>query len=502
MSMEDKKAIHYNITDEMTLSIITLFRRGQAVFEEVSELLYKTRDVCENLPVSVREQELIMKTQDLNHKLSNYDCEYEGQAIVSSMQRLIDGLYEVENTYMNEIRENSLYFQSDVCRSGREPDYVGSGFIGVIDLEKYGMGDKLRGMDALYGYMKDNIFGAHGITSEVNYLTDKEIELIYYEDMVQFIMENYSKEYEIFTMQGIPSSVRQIAWEKIKIGIAERVAIYKEATQLRTQLLSDNTVCKWNDRFIDIENTIELIEIFHRNDVDTAEEKSFFLAQVYAETEGGNRVRERTYMYEEGNVELSKEFEEYTAVLCILQNASAFLPEEQLVNWHDGGTEEDFINVISQAYVNNRGEVCNNTYYTANNITEHRSQEIKHIIGENTEDSVNGLYNEPFRVSDIIQYRGGGALQITYKENYYSFALYVEQQLNDAEAAQDIRENGCYSEYIIDEYCLESAEWFYFHSTQKVEDGDTFDMITEKIYGGSDPRRRTYQEAIYNVLSK
>lgn len=98
MSMDDKKAIHYYITDDMMLSIISLFRRGQAVFEEVSGLLYRAEDICENLPASVREQELIVRAQDMNHKLSNYDCEYEGQIIVSAMQRLIDGLYEVENT--------------------------------------------------------------------------------------------------------------------------------------------------------------------------------------------------------------------------------------------------------------------------------------------------------------------------------------------------------------------------------------------------------------------
>lgn len=427
MSMDDKKAIHYNITDDMMLSIISLFRRGQAVFEEVSGLLYRDEDICENLPASVREQELIVRAQDMNHKLSNYDCEYEGQIIVSAMQRLIDGLYEVENTYTNEIRENSVYFQSDVCWSDREPDHAGSGYVEVIDLEKYALGDKLRGMDVLYGYMEDNIFGVNGITSEVMYLTDQEIEYIYYQDMVNFILENYRKEYKIFTTPGIPSSVSQIAWEKIKNGIAERVAIYKEATQLRTQLLSDNTVCKWNDRFINIENTIELVEIFHRNGVDTAEEKSYFLAQVYAETDGGNRVRERTYTYVGGNVELSKEFEEYTATLCILQNASEFLPEGQLVNWHEGGTEEEFIYAISQSYINSKGNLCNNIYYTANNITTERSQEIKHIIGTNAEDSEYGLYNEPFRISDMIRYRGGGALQLTHKENYYAFALYVEQ---------------------------------------------------------------------------
>lgn len=502
MSMNDKKAIHYNITDEMMLNIITLFRRGQAVFEEVSELLCKTANVCEELPGTVREQELIMRTQDMKRKLSNYDCKYEGQIIVSSMQRLIDGIYEVENMYSNEIRENSVYFQSNINSRGEVREYAGSGFVEVIDLEKYALDNKLKGMDVLYGYMEDNIFSVDGITSDVDYLTEQEIEYVYYQDMVQFLLENYSEEYKIFTSTGIPSSVCQIAWEKIKNAIAERVAIYKEATQLRTQLLSDNTVCKWNDRFINIENTIELVEIFHRNGVDTAEEKSYFLAQVYVETDGGNRVRERIYDYKGSEVELSKEFEEYTATLCVLQNANAYLSNEQLVNWMDGGTEEEFIYAISQSYENSKGNLCNNIYYTANNISTERSQEIKHIIGENAEDPEYGLYNEPFRISDIIRYRGGGALQLTHKENYYAFALYVEQQLEDVEAAQDIRENGCYSEYITDEYCLESAEWFYFHSTQKVEEGDTFDMITEKIYGSSDPGRIRYQEAIYNVLSK
>ena len=137
MSMNDKKAIHYNITDEMMLNIITLFRRGQAVFEEVSELLCKTANVCEELPGTVREQELIMRTQDMKRKLSNYDCKYEGQIIVSSMQRLIDGIYEVENMYSNEIRENSVYFQSNINSRGEVREYAGSGFVEVIDLEKY-----------------------------------------------------------------------------------------------------------------------------------------------------------------------------------------------------------------------------------------------------------------------------------------------------------------------------------------------------------------------------
>ncbi len=462
MSMDDKKAIHYYITDDMMLSIISLFRRGQAVFEEVSGLLYRAEDICENLPVSVREQELIVRAQDMNHKLSNYDCEYEGQIIVSAMQRLIDGLYEVENTYTNEIRENSVYFQSDMCGSDREPDYVGSGYVEVMSIPD-----------------------SEELTARIDKVKD-------------YLKTYYLYEYTIYNAEGIPTEIRQMMHERLK----ERADIFVEADQLQSRLLSMESPYAWNPEFLNIQNTVEIVEIFRRNEVYTAEEKSYFLAQVYAETDGGNRVREKIYEYEGSKVELSQEFEEYTATLCILENASEFLPEGQLVNWHEGGTEEEFIYAISQSYINSKGNLCNNIYYTANNITTERSQEIKHIIGTNAEDSEYGLYNEPFRISDMIRYRGGGALQLTHKENYYAFALYVEQQLKDVEAAQDIRENGCYSEYIMDKYCFKSAEWFYFHSTQKVEDGDTFDMITEKIYGSKDPSRKPCQEAIYNVLSK
>lgn len=489
MSMDDKKAIHYNITDDMMLSIISLFRRGQAVFEEVSGLLYRAEDICENLPASVREQELIVRAQDMNHKLSNYDCEYEGQIIVSAMQRLIDGLYEVENTYTNEIRENSVYFQSDVWRSDREPDYVGSGYVEVIDLEKYALGDKLRGMDVLYGYMEDNIFGVKGITSEVMYLTDQEIEYIYYQDMVNFILENYRKEYKMFTTPGIPSSVSQIAWEKIKNGIAERVALYKEATQLRTQLLSDNTVCKWNDRFINIENTIELVEIFHRNGVDTAEEKSYFLAQVYAETGGGDKVREKLVPYGT-DIGLDGNFNKEEATVYILKYYNRYLKGSQKTLFAEGGSVIEFNNAIASVYQID-GEDKVNYHYASN-----------HICGNKWVPFIGEQEDSPYQISDLILYRGGGALQITHKENYYRLAHYIEQEYDDVEAAKDIRENGCYSKYITDKYCLESAEWFYFYGPRKVIKGDTFDTITIKIHGGEDPERKLCQEAIYNVLSE
>lgn len=493
MSMDDKKAIHYNITDDMMLSIISLFRRGQAVFEEVSGLLYRAEDICENLPASVREQELIVRAQDMNHKLSNYDCEYEGQIIVSAMQRPIDGLYEVENTYTNEIRENSVYFQSDVCWSGT--GQAGTEHIATMFL----LDPEQAEIKALSDYIMASVYKIAEIRQETEHLSDTEIAT-YFNAIHSYIQRVCPYEYMLYTTDGIPTAVQQIMHEKLK----EKADIYVEAVQLQSQLLSMEYPYAWNPDFLSMENTLEIVEIFHRNKVYTAEEKSYFLAQVYAETDGGNRVRERTYTYVGGNVELSKEFEEYTATLCILQNASKFLPEGQLVNWHEGGTEEEFIYAISQSYVNSKGNLCNNIYYTANNITTERSQEIKHIIGTNAEDSEYGLYNEPFRISDMIRYRGGGALQLTHKENYYAFALYVEQQLKDVEAAQDIRENGCYSEYITDKYCLESAEWFYYVSIETTTDTKDFYQITKKICGGDSDyeRRKEYQEAICSVLSE
>ena len=76
--------------------------------------------------------------------------------------------------------------------------------------------------------------------------------------------------------------------------------------------------------------------------------------------------------------------------------------------------------------------------------------------------------------------------------------------MKDVEAAQDIRENGCYSEYITDKYCLESAEWFYYVSIETTTDTKDFYQITKKICGGDSDyeRRKEYQEAICSVLSE
>lgn len=449
MSMDDKKAIHYYITDDMMLSIISLFRRGQAVFEEVSGLLYRAEDICENLPASVREQELIVRAQDMNHKLSNYDCEYEGQIIVSAMQRLIDGLYEVENTYTNEIRENSVYFQSDVWRSDREPDHVGSGYVEVMSIPD-----------------------SEELTARIDKIKD-------------YLKTYYLYEYTIYNAEGIPTEIRQMMHERLK----ERADIFVEADQLQSRLLSMESPYAWNPEFLNIQNAVEIVEIFRGNKVYTAEEKSYFLAQVYAETGGGDKVREKLVPYEK-DIGLDNNFNKEEATAYILKYHARYLNETQKTLFAEGGSVIEFNNAIASVYQID-GEDKVNYHYASN-----------HICGNKWVPFIGEQEDSPYQISDLILYRGGGALQITHKENYYRLAHYIEQEYDDVEVAKDIRENGCYSKYITDKYCLESAEWFYFYGPRKVIKGDTFDTITIKIHGGEDPERKLCQEAIYNVLSE
>ncbi len=501
MDAEGKISVNYNAIDELMMEILMLHRKAQVILDETADLLRQTANICENIPYVVRESELIARTQEINNETLNYDFADEGQNIVCLMQGLIDALYEVEQIYSNQIRECGTFFQKDENKDKDKLEYNGSGFVAVTTLDEVTIRNELMNLDVVHEYMKEYIFPEPGIIAYADYLSDYEVEMIYYNDMINYIRTNYSEEYRILNMMNLPSSVRQLAWDKIKLGIENRASVYKEATQLQKQMLSIEKPYAWNPEFINIENTIEIIEIFHRNGVDTAEEKSFFLAQVHAETGGGHAVREKLNSYS-GEVELSKEFDEYTAVQCVLQNADKYLSAQQLV-FFSGNGEDDFESAISQSYIDANGVVHNNTYFTANNLTEERAKELRKYIGENVEnidDIDNKLYNEPFCISDIILYRGGGALQITFKENYYRFAYYLETKYGDIVAAQDIRENGCYSKYITDEYCLGSAEWYYFYGPQKVEEGDTFDVITEKIHGGPDPSRIYIQEVIYNAL--
>lgn len=127
-----------------------------------------------------------------------------------------------------------------------------------------------------------------------------------------------------------------------------------------------------------------------------------------------------------------------------------------------------------------------------NNGEIRRGQELSDYIGQ-------GVDN-PFQISDLILYRGGGCLQITSKENYYRFAYFVEKELEDIEAAQDIRDNGCYSKFITDKYYLETAEWYYFNGPKKIELGDSFNDITKKVHGGDDPDRNEIREELLHAL--
>lgn len=470
MSINDKKAIHYNITDDMILSIISLFRRGQAVFEEVSGLLYRAEDICENLPASVREQELIVRAQDMNHKLSNYDCEYEGQIIVSAMQRLIDGLYEVENTYTNEIRENSVYFQSDVWRSGT--GQAGTEHIATMFL----LDPEQAEIKALSDYIMASVYKIAEICQETEHLSDTEIAT-YFNAIHSYIQRVCPYEYMLYTTDGIPTAVQQKMYEKLK----EKADIYVEAVQLQSQLLSMEYPYAWNPDFLSMENTLEIVEIFHGNKVYENDKKALFLSQIYVETFGGKYTREKLEDFST-KIKLDEMFDENLANSYVLNHSADYLDN---YNENISLSEEEFSNILYSQ---------NSDYYTCNNLVLQRINELKTHIGS--------APVSPYEISDLIKYRGAGVLQLTHKENYYRFAHYIEVTYRDVEAAQDIRENGCYSEYIIDKYCFISAEWYYFIGQNRVDVDDMIEQITEKILGTTQGEREKVYEAIYNVISE
>ncbi|MBO5081044.1 MAG: hypothetical protein J6C06_00380 [Lachnospiraceae bacterium] len=468
--MDDKKAIHYYITDDMMLSIISLFRRGQAVFEEVSGLLYRAEDICENLPASVREQELIVRAQDMNHKLSNYDCEYEGQIIVSAMQRLIDGLYEVENTYTNEIRENSVYFQSDVWRSGT--GQVGTEHIATMFL----LDPEQAEIKALSDYIMESVYKIAEIRQETEHLSDTEIAT-YFNAIHSYIQRVCPYEYMLYITDGIPTAVQQKMYEKLK----EKADIYVEAVQLQSQLLSMEYPYAWNPDFLSMENTLEIVEIFHRNKVYENDKKALFLSQIYVETFGGKYTREKLEDFST-KIKLDEMFDENLANSYVLNHSADYLDN---YNENISLSEEEFSNILYSQ---------NKDHYTCNNLVIQRINELKTYIGN--------VPASPYEISDLIKYRGAGVLQLTHKENYYRFAHYIEVTYRDVEAAQDIRENGCYSEYIIDKYCFISAEWYYFIGPNRVDVDDMIEQITEKILGTTQGEREKVYEAIYNVISE
>lgn len=267
---------------------------------------------------------------------------------------------------------------------------------------------------------------------------------------------------------GIPSYVKDKMKLQLLETLTERGDTFLQEIEIKGQLAKmsfelNGNHYEWDESFLTNANCIKLIDACKEYEINSPKERAFFLGQIFVETGGGKKYIEKIG----GNYRL--------------------LDEEFDINLAESYFEEKYPNGQNMGY-----------YFTCNNLTE---DFIRQIPVGNVQESL-------FNNTDIVVYRGGGALQTTFKENYYRFAHEIENR--NPEAAQDIRENGVYSHWITDEYCFISAGWDYtvnkminlsdYDENQSVD--EIVQAITEKVNGGSNglAERQEATKALLEVL--
>ncbi|MGN0245181.1 MAG: hypothetical protein ACI4DK_04330 [Lachnospiraceae bacterium] len=496
--MDRDVSINFNAIDELQIGITTLHCNGQRIFEDSMGLLNSVVGICGKIPPKALDTNLLSSTEALINNLSNYLCLSAGETIVSHIRNLVEKFQGIEETYAKSMSENVIYFYGE-RESGNLMPWAGAGCFLMNDINTPLLRRQLKKIEQKnetqqrieqisYDFIDKNI--SNGTNSKINIIgmSQEDIYEIYGNDMENYLAQNCNWMIQmVHIASGVPSSVRDFLNNKIQDKMETRVATYEQASELRTQLLSiDNPEYMWDLAFITPQNSIKLIDIFDRHNVDDAEQRANFLAQIYKESGGGASMRENLFDCQDADI-LSNEFDQDVAIQYVLNHADYYLTEEESNLYSNRNSEEEFVKAISSS---------DNFYYLGNELADngkiHRGSDLAVHIGQGVD--------APFQVSDLILYRGGGCIQITAKENYYRFAYYVETEFHDEEAAQDIRDNGCYSKYITDIYYLESAEWYYFESPRKIELGDSFNEITKKVHGGPDEGREVMQEVIRREL--
>lgn len=473
LGLEDRTiSINYNETDYLMLELNRFYSQVQNCLEETEALLSIVADICQDMPSSVSGADLMWTAEQLKYKLSHSDCMYEGNCIIRNIQELTDNLYSVEDTYTKEMVNNGVYFENASVTGEVPMRYTaGAGFIEEIELDDEAIA--LAGQKAIaYDLIISHIYQTYGYDIREGGITEEEAA--YIEEIRLYLEQNYTQVYNTYVHE---SNSPQSRYET-KVILQEEMSIYIEAKELQSQLLGMEYPYEWDKDFLSMENCIKLIRIFKRNNVDSDEKRSYFLAQIYAESQGGD-LRENLEDCNEQKV-LDEYFDEELATSYVLKYKEKYFKEE----WPKDMTEDEFIRIVSES---------NDDDYHCNNLYEEFVKDISDYIGD--------VDPSLFKISDIVKYRGGGLLQLTHKENYYRLAYYIETEYGDKKAAEDIRANGCYSSYITDDYYLEVAEWVYFKGPRKVKETDTFKEITIKIRGASDDRRNEIQQKVYEALS-
>lgn len=493
-------SIDFNAIDELQTGITALHCSGQSTFEATVGLLNSVVGICEAIPPKVLDTSLLSSAETLISKLDSYSCMGVGQIIVNHIWNLAEKFQGIEEAYAAAVSENAIYF-NDEKESGGVMPWAGAGWFLMNDIKTPLLKSQLENIEQkneaqqkteqiAYDFIDKNILNGSNNKIDITGMSQEDIYEIYGKDLENYLDQNCNWMIQTaYIAPGVPSGVRDLLGNKIQDTMKMRVVTYEQASKLRTQLLSiENPEYVWNSGFITPQNSIKLIDIFDRHDVDDVEQRANFLAQIYKESGGGTSMRENLFDCQEADI-LSNEFDQDVAIQYVLNHADYYLTEEQSLLYSTKNSEEEFVKAISSG---------GNFYYKGNELAA--DKEIEGGRGTELAAHIGKGVDNPFQTSDLILYRGGGCIQITAKENYYRFAYYVETEFHDAEAARDIRDNGCYSEYITDIYYLESAEWYYFESSQKIEPGDSFNEITEKVHGGPDQGREVIQEVIQCAL--
>lgn len=489
-------AINFNGIDDLQMGIDVLHCGGQGVFENTIEILNSVIGICEDVPLEVLDKNLSLSVIKLINILDNYPCMNTGKNIVHCITNLVEKIYKIDEMHANNISKNcKIYFGKQGCQmpwAGAGRLFINDVDGSLVDGQIYDIKQKNNIQQAkkeiAYEYIKENIINDVDCRIDISSLSQKDIYLIYGNDMINYLDKSNWIIQVISNTSGLPSNISDLLNHKLQDKMGTRKNIYEQASQLRTQLLSiNNSQYTWDCNFITRENSIKLIDIFNRNNVSGEEQKANFLAQIYKESKGGTKMRETLFECDEGN-QLTDKFDQKLSVQYVLKHAQYYLSDKEFnLFLCNGNNEKGFIKAISSG---------SNFYYKGNELGNNgeirRGQELSDYIGQ-------GVDN-PFQISDLILYRGGGCLQITSKENYYRFAYFVEKEFEDIEAAQDIRDNGCYSKFITDKYYLETAEWYYFNGPKKIELGDSFNDITKKVHGGDDPDRNEIREELLHAL--
>lgn len=491
--LEQNISLNFNAVDELQLGIMTLHCSGQSAFEGTIGILNEIKGVYGEIPFKARNQGLLSVTEALLERMRNYSCMEKGQMITGKIQNLAERLYEIEERFAGKILKAEVYFSEDKANIFLSGDKLGK--------ETERKTTEKKAEQFIAQYLEDNILDGVNYKIDISGLSQRDKNRIYVTDMENYLWRNSGWAIQTYYAPGVPTSVRIICKNKMEKMMNERAETYEQASELKGKLMSiDDSDYVWSADFLTAENSIKLIDIFERHNVDDAEHRANFLAQICKESGGGRDMRESLKFNNDDDCErfesLIDTYDLKVAEQYVLSHPKNYLSTQQSEGYLAGNSKEQFIDVISRPYNTANKEEVINFYYSSNNLPGKENgdsgKELAAYIGSGVD--------SPFQISDLVLYRGGGCMQITAKENYYRFAYYIETEFHDTEAANDIRKNGCYSQYVTDTYCLESAEWYYFEGPNRVNEGDSSEEITGKVYGKQNSSRNSTQEVIQNAL--